>query len=319
MSLSRYKRIILHAGVHKTGTSFLQLAMQSNREVLERRSIHFPPYRSKIQHGGNHSLPFKMAEPGSDIVARLERTLHLDSECDTLLISAEELSREAHALLALPQLVKTAPDARFHAVIYFRRPDELVESVYAEMVKTSLKGDISLASYQIDPRKTLAPFIGALGKENVTVRPYNSRMWPDGSLGRDFFAAIREPDLWDLMAKPQEANVSFTRPETFLLSLIASPVAKAEMRKIFAEQPWPEQDRHKFFRPPEDRRRFVLSHRHMYEEVAQQFGLGDATEFFGLAPRDEQDWQALQPNYRIAAEYLLRLSDALAQREAKKA
>lgn len=317
MSLSDYKEIILHCGIHKTGSSYLQHVFSTNSSVLQRYSIHYPNFftRNGEAHRGNHSIIAPSYSPGADIEAHFGAFIDLSSNCETLLISGEEFSREAYARNILPGLLAAAGKARVRFLFYMRRPDHLIESVYAESVKHKLSGDISNAKYQLDFCKIVQPYVDGVGKENIIVRPYNARLWRDGELGADFCAAIGKPDLWREIAPSQQLaiNTSLTRSQTFLLSLLESRQAKSSLLKLFeVKKLHVPEDTSKYFRSPEERKKFVEMHRGILEKFCHIFEIEDVDEFFDLKRQEDVDWKPFVPHWRRLLNYLASLSDYVA-------
>ena len=316
MPLSSYKNIILHAGVHKTGSSYLQKTLSENSSAIQAYSIYYPEYITKngATHAGNHSLAVLGYKREVNLETYLARFLNIHSRCETLLISAEELSRENTSSNFLDGIRSAAPNANFRAVIYLRRPDHLIESVYSESVKRTLHGDVSKASYQLDFRKTLEPFIEAFGRSNIVVRPYNREKWLNNSLGADFCRAIGQEKLWDQINPIEETiNVSLSRSHTFLLSMLQNRAAKRHLLQLFDKKPFniPE-DKGKYFRSPEERRLLVERHRRVFVEIAEAFGLGNADEFFGLSNFDDDNWTPFVPYWRRLMAYMAALADDMA-------
>lgn len=145
-------RVILHIGTHKTGTSALQECLRRNEKTLARRGIHYAriaPYKNC------NSLVRTVAKSrGPELQAFVRR--HIDEAlglgAHTIVMSAESffamtmffhkfngrhddywnIESESVAFLhrAFPQEVTTRP------VVFFRRQDRFLESIYGEVVKS---------------------------------------------------------------------------------------------------------------------------------------------------------------------------------------
>jgi len=208
------------------------------------------------------------------------------------------------------------PGARIRFLFYLRRPDHLLEAVYAESVKNRLHGDITKAAYQLDFGRLIEPFAQAVGKKNIIIRPYNRNLWVDRELGADFCAAIGYPDLWGEIAPRDElrVNVSLGRAETFLLSELKTREAKAELRAFFQRtNPQFPGPKAKYFRSPDARRAFNMSHVRSLQDFADDYGLGDIVDFLDMNNyNDDPEWVEFKPYWAVFSKYFSSLIDNIA-------
>ena len=157
------KRIILHAGQHKTGTSAVQRFCADHREALLRLGYLYPA--TGLGNSGNHGrlvlqLLSRTASERNDARSQLEKELASNSDCDVI-ISAEYLSsilgREGSrsGIISLFQEYRRAVSI----IIYVRSDVDLINASYAQNVKSFKVGesikevtkgrmDASLRNYQ---------------------------------------------------------------------------------------------------------------------------------------------------------------------------
>jgi hypothetical protein len=145
-------RVIVHIGTHKTGTSALQECLRRNEKILSRRGIYYAriaPYKN------SNGLAKTVAKTrGAEVSAFVNR--HFDRAialgANTLIISAESLYamtmffHKFNGRLgdywtseteAIEFLYRAFPkDAILKLVVFFRRQDRFLESIYREVVKT---------------------------------------------------------------------------------------------------------------------------------------------------------------------------------------
>jgi hypothetical protein len=303
--MPHYKTIILHCGIHKTGSSYLQTILASNRDVLAAHSIHYPDYRDLEDRmfGPQHSIVAVDYDATKSFDTNFDRVFTLNSNCETLLLSGEELSR-----ISAPSFFDglRAMADEVTALFYLRRFDHLLESVYAESVKDYLVGPIEAAQYQLEFYEILRPFVTALGTERVKVRPYNSKLWSGGSLGQDFCTAIGFPMLWNEMSKPAgRINDSLSRPETYMLSVTDGIEDKQHLLARFRDVPFLNYDAARFFRSSEYRTNFNNIH------IDANAGILDFTNGMPLIDfldldnfNDDQNWKPFDPSDHRIKEYL---------------
>lgn len=315
MGLADYRKIIFHCGIHKTGSSYLQSVLRRNAAELATLGIHYPGFITPnldAIHEGNHSILATQYKGEEDLDAYFSSRIHLDSDLPTLLISGEEFSREQVLIPLLPPLMRLKGAAELVFVVYLRRFDHLLEGVYAESVKRSLKGDVDKASYQLNYPVFLGPMVEAVGAANVILRPYNRAQWPNGSLGEDFCAAIGHEGLWQRFSGiPENKNVSYPRAQTFLLSRLAQRQAKQDLMAFFAERPLtvpPDPD--KFFMSPERRRTLNLNHHKTVQPFFDEHGYPDLREFLDLDSFPDRDsWAPFVPPWAELHDYLAAFID----------
>lgn len=226
------KKVILHIGSPKTGTSIIQSHLAQNREILKEKGVLYPItissdtslYRTYESH---HLLFYSYAnwEPFNkfDPKAFWERAEEAANQhnLDTVLLSAE------NAYWLPRQIVtKEKPDetlfweeksnyvARIYedlkiydskVIIYLRRQDRWIESWYNQQIKNGNYLDNDMLEFTehhhflLDYYKLLNTWSQYFGRENITVRPYEKDQFPSGLLN-DFleFANLGSEDDFPL-------------------------------------------------------------------------------------------------------------------------
>lgn len=139
------KRLIVHIGMHKTGTSSVQRYFSRNRAMLGRMGVCYPhsfgpkgerqPKHAAIfdaiSHLADHGAPDPVLGPAESVIERAAAEIE-SASARVALISAEGLSGErpvfAKALASLEDRFETT------IVIFLRRQDHWLESFYKQMV-----------------------------------------------------------------------------------------------------------------------------------------------------------------------------------------
>ncbi len=192
--------------------------MLAHRDRLLDRGIYYP--KAGLRGSAHHGIGFDLlGDPRFDpltggLAEAVEEFSKVDAE--TILISSEEL-----AFLTLEELqrLKAAfpPDTRFKILIYLRRQDLWLQSLWTMWVKTGFSVDtmedfISKAiGQEIDENDTLSEFIlvrsdpdysrriirweQVFGKENLVVRVFEKGQIRENNIIVDFLSAIGEDDL----------------------------------------------------------------------------------------------------------------------------
>lgn len=161
------KRLILHIGMHKTGSSAIQRFLSLNRYPLRLFGVYYPrsfgadgrrqpkhnALFTAISHEADKGAPHPVLGPSAalvaDVAARIER-----APCRVAILSAEGFSGErpvfARALAPLA--------ARFdvRVIVFLRRPDLWVESFYRQMVMSrEVRETRSFAAFVAAPETRL--------------------------------------------------------------------------------------------------------------------------------------------------------------------
>lgn len=139
------KRLILHIGMHKTGTSSVQRFFSRNRMMLRRMGVCYPPSigpdgRAQPKHNAifaaiSHEADFGAPHPSLGPAHRvIDRTADaIDAAPGQIgVISAEGLSGERPVFAKA--MAPLAERFDLHIAIFLRRQDHWVESFYKQMV-----------------------------------------------------------------------------------------------------------------------------------------------------------------------------------------
>ncbi len=202
------KRLVLHAGVHKTGSTYIQDILFNNADALASSGVRLPNSLNHRQ-GGLREFAFSFPEPEFQ---NAFRTLVLETPEDTVLVSSEELShaiRDHHLAREFLQDLSRSHGVEVRIVAYLRRQDELRESAFQQQARRSFRGSIhEFEGYPFDYRPTVAAFREAA--DTVVLRPYDRRTWRRGDV---FFDLLHAADITldHPVLTPGAVNKSFDR------------------------------------------------------------------------------------------------------------
>jgi len=218
------RKLILHIGWHKTGTTAIQAFLRQNRELLESQcGVYYPrsgqggSAHHVLAHAQIHSKPERQALWG-----QLSHELRTNLDWRVALISSEAFS---NGTLQQIQSIKEAltGDWAIQILSYLRPPDEALEARFAERVKRSECRESwreFLASQGPLPYKSISRmWQSAFGADAVIVRPYDRRQWSGGELLIDFFEALGlgEALQTEGLVYPGRVNVS---PDAEMLAVL---------------------------------------------------------------------------------------------------
>jgi len=201
------KRIVIHTGPGKTGTSAIQAWLQKNQRLLSKKGVYYPKHGlsdNGISSGNIHhllSLNNQKWSVDADKVKTLLAIFEKRSE-HTLLLSSEFFF---HNILALNKLM---PSAEF--VAYIRNPVELLESNYNQSIKRHSVVKVFKAPLSMD--NFLWGFLDRVFKkvpnELLHLKAYHKKLFYKKNIISDFLLMINI----DCLVEDVNVNRSFTFP-----------------------------------------------------------------------------------------------------------
>ena len=208
--MTRYQRIILHAGLHKTGTTSVQENCFRHRDLLLQHGVEYPVFSFRERQIINHSDPLAgvfssrpraygmarrqgveddPAEASTAFTGQLNKIL-AEPRGTTLLLSAEMVSDfNANDMQALRRRLQDATDD-FHVIAYVRSPQSSLASILQQR---------ALAGSAVDPHK-LVNLVGQRFKrlrqgfgDILQLYNFHEAAVEDGGLVGHFFRALGLP------------------------------------------------------------------------------------------------------------------------------
>ncbi|HEX3870733.1 MAG TPA: hypothetical protein VHV77_09870 [Pirellulales bacterium] len=221
------RKIYLHIGVEKTGTTSLQHALAANRQVLREHGFLYPETAGSYSHRGlplctadaSRTLDLQksanLCDPTRFSEYRREQPALIATEveqsgCGTIIFSSEHCSsrlRTKDEISALHRMM--APlGSQCRIVIYLRRQDELALSAYSTGLKTGRRSKFSFPNNNkwLEYNRLLGLWGEVFGAENLVVRIFERTSMVDGDLFFDFFSLIGFPAI-DQIERPPDKNM----------------------------------------------------------------------------------------------------------------
>jgi hypothetical protein len=158
-----YKRLFLHIGTHKTGSTALQILLAENDSLLADNNVIFPASGRISKHSGHHNIAWELnGDPRftneNGTLSDLCRELSA-SDCNLAIISSEDFEY-LHQKPDQLHFLKTALEDvgyQTEVVIFFRDQARYAYSLYQELVKHGL--DKSFYSFSKEIFRTGAFFM----------------------------------------------------------------------------------------------------------------------------------------------------------------
>lgn len=208
--------VILHIGTHKTGTTSLQAFLRANRDAFAAEGIGIPysdaRYRSIDKDRNAHFLlrsvidvikPHRANDEDPAFIehgtAALQEALR---EYPRVLLTDEALWLQgAIAKKFWPELKRQLAGLgaeRVKIVLYLRRQDQFISSLWNQFVKGNTRETLALEEYvskkssrrAMDYDRGISMLEEQFGRENIVVRPFDRKDFAGGDLYHDFCAAI---------------------------------------------------------------------------------------------------------------------------------
>ena len=216
------KKIYLHIGYHKTGTTAIQALLTYNETFLNKKKALYPVncrIANNVKSGGpqiyaHHLLPKYILSDAQneleDLIAEINK-----SKAETIILSSEVFCQEFRTnednFVKLKSLFR---DFELKIIIYLRPQEDLFESVYNQLIKDSksferLDSSV-LANGQLGTYYDFFHLVRLwekyFGADSIIVRPYERKQFYGEDLLKDFWYQIFFEELPKNMVIPERAT-----------------------------------------------------------------------------------------------------------------
>ena len=220
------KELYIHVGQAKTGTSMIQAFLALNRKLLHTKGLYYPLFREEVVvrdkncgMGGNAYGMWELDRPLDQMnKAQIEYMQQIKAwfkDNDKVLISEEGLWVCSAAFYQnFSSLLDDGADFRVRIVVYLRRQDERLESLWNQCVKagTYHHGCMEFCDEYIgadqDYYSQLEMIAGIIGKENMIVKIYDDRYSVGNYLLEDFMSIFGYKDISEFRIPKFQVNPS---------------------------------------------------------------------------------------------------------------
>ena len=217
--MSQEKTLYLHIGLPKTGTTSIQNYLFENREALMQRGVCYPKPLASVGHHAEALLFLREKHPETIFHWHRQATEAADNNCGklsqlvrmfdsdlsqmatenrSLILSSEgifEAFQTADDIAIFPLFF---PDYTIKVIFYIRRIDKMVSSAIMEHIKVHEpiseevieKNKVFREKQQLQILERLQYWEGAIGRENVIMRPFEKEQLKDNDAVADFMSII---------------------------------------------------------------------------------------------------------------------------------
>jgi hypothetical protein len=195
---STRKTLIIHIGYHKTATTTLQRFLTDNVKVLAKHGVLYP--KSGRADGETHGLLANLLKPENNRESDgLECWKKLDNELAQFQGHTAILSSECflESRKIPPVIARLSSNYNVKIVVYLRRQDHWIQSVYNEVVADSMRRHVGsikdLREYRdgwLEYDKILALWQESFGPGSLVVRPFEKGQFRGNDVRLDFLHAL---------------------------------------------------------------------------------------------------------------------------------
>ncbi|MFW5886119.1 MAG: hypothetical protein ACOCUL_00035 [Bacteroidota bacterium] len=204
------KKIFIHIGIPKTGTTSIQHSLYSNREILFNNGYLYPKSLPE-----NHSLPlfffFQNIEKLKNNKYQLQKIkdnsnpdyetiinsflneLNESKDVPNIIISGEAILTLKEQHLKIMQLFfkDVLPSHQIRIICFVRNPVDFMKSLTQQRVRVG-KAKVTIEKNLL--KKRINPFIKVFGQENVSIHKYEDAVNSDFGIIGYFLKAIDFPE-----------------------------------------------------------------------------------------------------------------------------
>ena len=317
---SSRKKIFIHIGMNKTGSSAIQRDFFLNRHLLEENGLLYPTFGAAgaAHYELSNFLGFsqkpneKLGSDEFEIKRNKFDTEFSASGCQSAVFSSENF-----VLRGQPEdVAKFFHDHKVYIVVYLRRHDNWWVSAYNQALKMVVnppwgpgienylyfhKGK---KSQVFNHRCLVDRWADVFGKENLIVRPHEKgQNLPN--ITTDFLNAIGHREISEkLSISKKRLNVSLPYVSMELLDIFQRLDVSDSQRSLLFQYALslPQDESRVEILSPEKRLEIINENMDDYKFIAREFlGRHDGTLFYEELPRAESEWVKPRPLNRVEA------------------
>ena len=315
--------------MHKTGTSMLQKYLFQNADLLKERGYLYP--KVGIVNNAHHLMAWPLNETHprykalkktyDEIILSLKNEIS-KSDCENIILSSEDFS-QIYSPINLKRLSVSLQEFNVKVIVYVRRQDHFLQSLYSQVVKQSrctmninkfVQGALNKEEmWNIKPKLDI--WSQYFGQDNIMVRVYEKQQLTKGLL-EDFVQCIGSSiDVGPYESKRVNSSLSYNLLN-FLIYCNTLPLTNEQYEKLvivlegISEKH--EADK-KNLLSPKDRILILNKCEESNKQIAKKyFGTDREQLFFEVWPDIDANWEkprdlSVKKAMEITGEVLLKL------------
>lgn len=213
--INRKINLIVHPGTTKTGSTYLQHFFEINRFTLLEQGVYYPEFGVFWQEvrphkqAGHNGFRQEANLGKSALLDKLMSVIEYDNSIHTIVLSSEAYYLGYNDILPM---LKQFYKFDIKVITYFREPIEWANSQYCEFVAGGAIGKTTLGFESWLMQKNVKKWLDykgfvellseAIGSDNVIIKKYDRKLFPNGNLIEDFFAAVGFDFSCDKLVEP---------------------------------------------------------------------------------------------------------------------
>ena len=298
------KKLVLHIGMGKTGTTTIQTFLIRNAQLLRRQGVlAFMPGSLEPFKGFEFQELFERLREGlQQIMQHAKR-----ARANSVIWSMEALGTRQFGedVSRIKMICDELPARDVRVIVYLRRQDHFARSSYLQwgVLHKTYRGPVlsfeerfpsivgedgsRLSNTNFNYYEVIKPWADVFGADNVVVRPFEKNQWVEGDLLRDFVTRSAMPSLdYDLDIPRANKTFAMELYEMFRMynSVFEEAIFPAEMSDFFHSFAADEFFQRPFFShfslPAKTRLEILESCKHFNARVAGEFlGRSDGVLF----------------------------------------
>jgi hypothetical protein len=276
--------IFLHIGPHKTGTTAIQAFLRRNTEELRHLGYHYPCTHPSLENHHDLAIGLRSQLHRDETIHRIHGILEAAQAegCHSVIFSSEMLAEHGIPISGFPKMFEGHCTT---VLAYIRRPDHLLESAYAQLVKEdSVRRREPIEEpptpYDCGYITIFPKWFPHFAPGQMILAPFDPPQWPNRCLFADFcrMVGIEISDRIDTAIPRLESNKA----------LPAALVEALRVTNIALDL------------PTDDREKLISEFRRHAESRPDLFAPREET---GLSDFKKRAFGILQPNLEIFRPY----------------
>lgn len=152
------RKIFIHCGLHKTGTTALQTALFKNRKELSLQNFHYPEKGIPLNHSGHHNLAWQLSRDRrfrSHYGDFKSLSSDIESTKGSIILSSEDFECSLlypHKWRRIQEYFEIH-NINIVFVIYLRNHINYIESLYAELLQAGMGEEYAIFTKRIISNK----------------------------------------------------------------------------------------------------------------------------------------------------------------------